>query len=219
MFNKIGKLVLIVLGISSPFITTIYLTNAPKAPKPFEENITLMSMIEIEEEDKIFISDGTGDGDSATVGGNGGGGDKGTDNSEQGDSSAQNPEEKGKENESNGKQTLQEQKSGENGDEESKKDEPKTDAESEAPKEQKANDADSTPQETGNENQDPSSSQKSSTGSTNIGDPCEDILTLFKKISEAADQNLTVSNTFSVTRNVEIISQCVESLEKTEKSG
>ncbi|GCE63456.1 hypothetical protein [Candidatus Mycoplasma haematohominis] len=70
MLSRISKLLLVIVGISSPFITTLYLTNAPKTPQPFKENIEIKPIPEIEEEDKVFISDGQGEGTGeATVGG------------------------------------------------------------------------------------------------------------------------------------------------------
>ncbi|GCE63685.1 hypothetical protein MHSWG343_06850 [Candidatus Mycoplasma haematohominis] len=54
MWKYLGKLLLGVLGIGSPFVTTMYLTNAPKTPNPFDETLKILEMVEIEEEDKIF---------------------------------------------------------------------------------------------------------------------------------------------------------------------
>ncbi|WP_216083463.1 hypothetical protein [Candidatus Mycoplasma haematohominis] len=75
MLSRISKLLLVIVGISSPFITTLYLTNAPKTPQPFEENIEIKPIPEIKEEDKVFISDGQGEGTGeATIGGGDAGG-------------------------------------------------------------------------------------------------------------------------------------------------
>ncbi|WP_216083366.1 hypothetical protein [Candidatus Mycoplasma haematohominis] len=54
MFGYIGKLLLSVLGVGSPFIATMYLTNKHKTPTPFLENLEILEMTEIDEQDKLI---------------------------------------------------------------------------------------------------------------------------------------------------------------------
>ncbi|GCE63458.1 hypothetical protein MHSWG343_04550 [Candidatus Mycoplasma haematohominis] len=229
MLRNISKLLLSILGISAPFMATIYLTNTPKAPKPFEENLKLLSIVQIEEEDKVFISDGTGTGEGgATIsdGSSGGGGDAGSNGASQGSSSSS----------TSGDQTPQQEADGKGG-VESPPSKPETDTKTEetdpSPEEPqtkdnpKASAAQEQPEGQTQEIQPPSSEpQPPSSGSQSKSnsdiDPEELLKALIEKVAEKSinwiNNTRSFHNSFEMINDISKLQNALDSFESQSKT-
>ncbi|WP_216083363.1 hypothetical protein [Candidatus Mycoplasma haematohominis] len=228
MIKQISKLLLCLIGISSPFIATVYLTNTPKEPNPFKETLTLKEIVKVPEEDKVFISDGKGNGDgAAVVGGDGGkssgeaggGGDAGT---------GSNPSDTadGKGEQADESTTTKGDKEKDKNDAEDKGKEQESEKQAETTEETAKTTEDSSatgpeqpPQE---QSQTPAEGQSSPSGSTTSregSDPCADIQNLIAKLTSSPSQNVSNFSEFlRIDRNVNTLSSCISKLPEDKSS-